>query len=197
MEHVPRTMLVHHANTKSLQSKITDLEIFLTRNGIHVEQYNTNLKENWYDFAERAGSSYRHVIFVLSPDLLTLLDIYRSMEPKGSKLNGSYSENTAKWTELMTDRNWNIVPCVVLNKLRILYNERQTLFRVHLIVFSDENLKESSVSLQSKFLSTFRSFLNFENTISYTFKSSDLTKVPVPNSDCKHLLTQLLLSQNL
>ncbi|KAL4226145.1 hypothetical protein ACF0H5_014132 [Mactra antiquata] len=193
-EDIQEAILIHHAFTPTWQTIIEDFENFLAKNNIFVENFQSDLTVNWFDYAEQAGTVYPNVIFILSSELLQLLKIYKTKEPKGQKLE-ERNKNKEDWNKLMIDRHWNLIPCVVLNKLRILYYDKIECFRVHLITFSDENNQSSSEILHNQFLEMFCCFLNTDNTICYNINTSDLKKSSPKNSDLNILVKLLTISR--
>ena len=100
----------------------------------------TKLHANWRDFAEKAGTEYTEIVIVLSRGVYEICEAYRDRSTEKEALNA-----------LRRTRQYEIIPCVVLQKLQTLIQENPDTqsFSVHIISF------ETDSTLIEEFLSTF------------------------------------------
>ena len=140
------------------------------------------LRANWRDFAEKAGTEYTEVVIVLSRGLYEICEAYRDRSLDKEALNA-----------LRKERQYDIVPCVVLQKLQTLIQENPYTdsFSVHIISF------ETDTKLIEKFCNTFNFLKRFRNCYAYTLSSTydnqtnNMHSGRLNNADLKLLLQRL------
>ena len=110
----------------------------------------SGMRANWRDFAEKAGTDYTEIVIVVSRGLYKICEAYRNKSTEKEALDA-----------LRRERQYEIIPCVVLQKLQTLIQESPDTdsFSIHIISF------ETDTALIEEFLYTF----DFLKRCSYCF----------------------------
>lgn len=127
-------MLVDHPHTDCHKDAVDDLAHYFEKCNICVHCKQETFFENWRDFAEKAGETYRDVVFILSEGLVELCGLYRK---KACGRSEGDSVGSERWRELVTQRQGEYIPCVVLDRLRTVYQNKLVQFRTHFVAFCD------------------------------------------------------------
>lgn len=111
-------MLVYHSDNMDHKRKIDTICRELTQ---HQLKFSCGNSVNWPDFAELAAKEFRDIIMVVSEGLC--------------KLCHDYMLRIQSNNEILKQRNFEIIPCVVMNKLRCLVHEdpERTDFMLHIV----------------------------------------------------------------
>lgn len=142
----------------------------------------TGLDLNWRDFAEMAGTDYTEIVIVISSGLLQLCKLFQNKSSDKEQLEAFKRE-----------RNYELIPCVVLQKLQTLIqdNPNTTSFSVHFVSFDPDSY------LTEEFLNTFNFLRRCSNCYSYclsiNFKNNTNgdTSLELNKTDLKLLLWRL------
>ena len=174
-------MLLFHNDSNDHVKAINTLQELGNHCGIQLV---TEGALNWRDFAEMAGSHFTEIVIILSLKLLQLCTFYKQQ---------SKDRDRILFENLLKERHYENIPCVVLHKLQIL--TQQTIgsctFSVHIVSFETDN------DLVEEFIKTF-DFLkrgsncfvyNFSLTIPANKHQDSHTEI---NEKCLHLLLSRL-----
>lgn len=156
-----------------------------TTTTIHDKSVNTTTvypNANWRDFAEMAGTRYTEIVFIMSPRLLQICSTFtnRAIDPDG-------------FEALRRERHYDLIPCVVLEKLQTLIQEnaQNCNFSVHLVSLGWDS------SLSEEFLNTFDFLKRCSNCFIYslselhTVETNEEITVRLNKTDLKQLLRRL------
>lgn len=179
------TTVVETSNASDTTSTIANHNATDTTTPIHDKGINTTTmfpNANWRDFAEMAGTRYTEIVFVMSPRLLQLC---RTFPNKFSDPEG--------FEALRRERHYDLIPCVVLEKLRTLIQEnaQNCNFSVHLVSLDSDN------SLSKEFLNMFDFLKRCPNCFPYHLSEFNRVEtiqefsVQLNKTDLKQLLRRL------
>lgn len=107
---------------------------------MHFVNGTSGIRANWRDFAEKAGTDYTEIVIVMSRGLYQICEAYRNKTSEKDALDA-----------LRRERQYEIIPCIVLQKLQTLIQESPETdsFSIHIISF------ETDTTLIEEFLYTF------------------------------------------
>jgi hypothetical protein len=146
-------MIFTHPDTVKHEEDVEDLVTCLQMYDIQVYNRPEIHFQNWRDFAEKAGEEYKDIVIVMSRGLIDLCEIYKS---KGRTTYVDKIENVTetnlhrtkqlenkqtsdeRWFELLEQRNGEYIPCVALDKIRIVLQDGQSDVGIHFVTFCDK-----------------------------------------------------------
>ena len=151
-------MVLAHPDTIKHVNDVDDLVTCLEMHDIRAHNRPEVQFQNWRDFAEKVGEEYQDVVIILSRGLIELCEIYKS---KGRTLSvnignvtgtSSYSNKhldykqkcEERWNGLLEQRNGEYIPCVALDKLRTVIQDKRSEVRIHFVSFCDKTKHSSS-----------------------------------------------------
>ena len=141
-------MILYHPDSSSHQKAVDKFVQKLDTEGIGVEGLaHSQSFENWRDFAEKAGETYTNIITVYSQGLDKLLTAYPDR-------GGPGDDSEQLWQQLLKARSQEYIPCVVLTKLKYLYQHGSTSFSVHFVLldYQDRSKLNELISKHFSFL---------------------------------------------
>lgn len=179
------TIVVDTVNDKDTTNTIANHNVMETTTLILDKRVNKTTmypNANWRDFAEMAGKDYTEIVFIMSP---LLLQLCKTFLPRFS--------DRERFEDLRRKRHYDLIPCVVLNKLQTLVqdNAQNCNFSVHLVSLG------SDTSLSEEFLNTFDFLKRCSNCFIYclselqTVETNQEISVRLHKTDLKHLLRRL------
>lgn len=172
-------MILCHPESTEQEERINKLCHSLQKNGFSVDGFQNDTTENWRDFAEMAGEKYYNIVFFASEKLCDLCLLYKNME--------CLSEQR-QWEKLLSERHKENVPCVALDHLRCLYQDRKYCFKFHIVFFNHCKNYEKLRKKFDAFLEHQKTFLVVgENTFIHSISEENLDSV-LPMETClKHM----------
>jgi hypothetical protein len=160
------------------EQAVKTLTACLENNNVNVLGMHDKIWTNWRDFAEQAGEACQNFVIVLSDELTELVKLYRL---RGEKR----TQDVCRWNELLLKRHGEYIPCVVLEKLRTVHQEKGACFSVHVVnvIENSSSLKKGFTKLH-KFVQT-HNFLRDKDITSCYNVTREVLQVP---SQCFDLL---------
>lgn len=154
-----RVIVLYHKDSETHWQNIQKLCNCLRNDGFSVHGFFPDMWRNWRDFAEEY---FVNVIFISSKKLRTLCLLYK----KRKSIN---QHGIQTWHKLLSERQGEYVPCIVLDKLRQSYQSTDHLSKIHVVTFDMKNHFETNV-----FFKRHKNILLLTNAQSYFISSHDL-----------------------